>query len=315
MALSSKTSATAKLEMLAAKNHLPTNRRNQMNSRSNNVRRTQRHRPTEKPKSSRRSNGMNARGKSASMTSTVERSIPLFPVRTYRMLRYADEVSVTSVSGVPASYVFTANGLYDPNITGTGHQPMGFDAIMLCYEHYHVQRADVRIIARNSTTASCFVYLRVDADSSPLANPQQLVENGRLIYDTLGPNNSPNGFKELSLSIDIPRTQGMTRGIFLANDNLRGSVAANPAEQTYIHMGIWDQANQSTAAQFQVTITYHSYFTEPRPQTTSFRLQRESDLVADFEALTLPPQPSVRIDETKAPLFARSPQPCIHTRH
>jgi hypothetical protein len=36
-------------------------------------------------------------------------------------------VVVTSAAGVPASYLFTGNAPYDPNSTGTGLQPEGYD--------------------------------------------------------------------------------------------------------------------------------------------------------------------------------------------
>ena len=47
-----------------------------------------------------------------------------------RRLKYCQEVSLNPTVGAVASADFAANGLYDPYLSGVGHQPMGFDQLM-----------------------------------------------------------------------------------------------------------------------------------------------------------------------------------------
>jgi hypothetical protein len=42
-------------------------------------------------------------------------------------LRYSERVVLTSAAGVPASHLFVGNGPFDPNSTGGGLQPEGYD--------------------------------------------------------------------------------------------------------------------------------------------------------------------------------------------
>lgn len=54
-----------------------------------------------------------------------------FPPIMHRKLAYSQVVRLTSGSGglSGTSQVFRANSLYDPDLTGTGHQPYGFDQL------------------------------------------------------------------------------------------------------------------------------------------------------------------------------------------
>lgn len=52
-----------------------------------------------------------------------------FPREYTTQLTYAENISVTSTAGVPYTYLYTFNGLYDPNITGTGGQPRYLDTL------------------------------------------------------------------------------------------------------------------------------------------------------------------------------------------
>lgn len=62
----------------------------------------------------------------------------VLPSRYSCRLRYVDEISINSDSGVVKVHDFRANDLYDPNCTGAGHQPMGFDTLTQNYDHFTV---------------------------------------------------------------------------------------------------------------------------------------------------------------------------------
>jgi len=60
-----------------------------------------------------------------------------FPVRMNVRLVYEDLITLSP--GTPlASYVFRGNSLYDPDYTGTGHQPRYYDQLTPIYGRYKV---------------------------------------------------------------------------------------------------------------------------------------------------------------------------------
>jgi len=67
------------------------------------------------------------------------------PPTAIRKFKYAGQFNVNPAVGVTAGYVFRANSLYDPDVTGVGHQPYGFDQMMEHYNHYEVLEACIRV--------------------------------------------------------------------------------------------------------------------------------------------------------------------------
>lgn len=76
-------------------------------------------------------------------TIAIPRSMPtLMPPKFNTVLRYSTSFTLDpGFSTAAAMRVFSANGLYDPDITGVGHQPRGFDQLMSLYQHYNVSKA------------------------------------------------------------------------------------------------------------------------------------------------------------------------------
>jgi hypothetical protein len=76
-----------------------------------------------------------------------------FPENLWTEVVYSDQYSGTCTAGAIQSYTFAMNGLFDPNITGTGSQPRYFDT--LCganntsapYRAYVVKAAKIKAIA------------------------------------------------------------------------------------------------------------------------------------------------------------------------
>jgi len=198
------------------------------------------------------------------------RGIPLFPARSKRMLlRYADTFSLTSTTGAVASYVFSANGLYDPNITGTGHQPMGFDQMMVSYEHYCVLGARIRINARCGSVTNTFptVAVSLSAAATPITNSQQITECGNAVLQFLYPQGIYGGMRTVENAIDIAKFGGVND--VLDNPEFRGDIATNPTEQMYFHVQTFDTELITCATSIDVVIEYEAVFTEPRQLSQS----------------------------------------------
>jgi len=71
-----------------------------------------------------------------------------FPERYKTVLRYYDVFTLASAA-YSGTYVFNANSLFDPDRTGTGHQPRGFDQLAganVPYNRYLVTKVNWRFV-------------------------------------------------------------------------------------------------------------------------------------------------------------------------
>ncbi len=195
--------------------------------------------------------------------------MPLFAPKVRKLLRYHTSASLTSASGVVTTYVFRANDLFDPDYTSTGHQPMGFDQMMTFYNHFAVESARIKVQFKNRGTGTMHCALRQDADVTPLTNSDQIIEFGGVTSDVLEGKGVYGANKELGLSVDIPRIQGIPRRNITTSPNLLGSASTSPPEGTYFHIIIWDPLAVGGSVDFDVTIDYVAWFIEPRDATLS----------------------------------------------
>ncbi len=147
---------------------------------------------------------------------------------------------------------------------------MGFDQMMLVYEHYTVANATMKLQAWN-TTASQVVKCGIMVASSPTdfsANYQDNIESGQIVYATLSPNGLANSMCSLTQRVNLAAINGLTN--ILDSHDMRGDVANNPAEQTYFIILLWNPQNGTVATvYFDVIIEYDAVFTEPRLGTQS----------------------------------------------
>lgn len=194
--------------------------------------------------------------------------MPIFPATTVRKLRYSTTFQLTSTAGVVASYVFRANDLFDPDFTSTGHQPMGFDQMMLTYNHFCVVSARIKVTCRNKTNTTPFtVCIRQDASNTPLTVIDRILEFGGLVtadIDTFGVCTTL-----LELGLDVARLQGVSRKAITADPTLRGDAATSPTEVTYFHIQMWDTAAATSTGNFDVVLEQVAHFMEPRDMIES----------------------------------------------
>lgn len=219
----------------------------------------------------------NRRGRAAAGSSTDgmavslgSQSMAIFPARKQVKLFYNESVAITTGAlGVAGVYVFSANGVYDPNISGTGHQPIGFDQMMLFYNHYTVLRSRIILTVR-ATTANYggWASVAVKGTSTTVTAATQVVEDGFVVFAPLGIPTSSLCVRKFEMVHDVGKFQGMK--VTIDNPDLSGDAASNPSEQTYFHVSYWnDLDNTNIVAGVNVLIEYDVVFREPRPLTQS----------------------------------------------
>lgn len=198
-------------------------------------------------------------------SSAVVMRQPVFPRSWKRSLLYYDSPSIDpSVGGVVASYVFSANGMYDPNISGVGHQPLGFDQLMAAYDHYTVIGSKITVTFTNTDSSnSQLAGIFLTRNSATENDYVKIIENGKGNYVRLGTSGKDNATATLSLSAPIANFLGISK--IMSEADLKGTDAANPAQECYFH--IWAAPGvsvDSSVVRCDVLIEYIAVFTEPK---------------------------------------------------
>lgn len=188
------------------------------------------------------------------------------------MLPYYSTYSLSPpITGLASSIVFSGNGLYDPDITGIGTQPMGFDQMMIFYEHYTVFSARIIVTFRNYTTStSPIVYLAARADTPVLTDPKTIMEIGNSVSTQLLPGPGSGSLKELKLTLRVAPFLGLDD--LMDSSIVRGDISSNPFEGVFFHVGAYNNEPGAAAAgeiKCQVRIEYDAVFSEPRVITPS----------------------------------------------
>lgn len=233
-----------------------------------------------------------SKGNSAALTLVSEPWMPIFPARTTKRLRYSTNVSIGAAVGAVNTWVFRANDLFDPDFTSGGHQPMGFDQMMLSYNHFCVTKAKITCTFRNLvTTKPVVVAIRQDANSTPLTVVDRIIEFGGLVQSMLGAGPGFGSTQTLELSLDVAKLQGLSLSALTADPTLRGDAATSPTEVTYFHVACWDTSGSvTTSVLCDIIVEQTAIFLEPRDLLESLKL-----LSFSHETKTSRVAPSLRV--------------------
>jgi hypothetical protein len=170
---------------------------------------------------------------------------------------------------VVVTQVFALNGAFDPDVTGTGHQPMGFDQMMVFYNHYCVLRCKAIVRFGTATGNYGTACLRIDAGSTPITDIERIMEFGGNVTSGLEAIGAFGANKVLSISADIAKLQGVSPSALTADATLRGDSASNPTELSYLHVQLWNASGVTVTCNTYTMLEMDVMFLEPRTATSS----------------------------------------------
>lgn len=191
------------------------------------------------------------------------------PSRKLVRMRYTESLQIAPAAFSTAVYFFSANNIFDPNVTGTGHQPRGHDQWAAFYNHYVVIGSVCKVyfdasIAKNDTGVNHAIAVGVmlNDDTTSTGGPVENKENNWC--KTRYINNNENPRTVISQKFNNKRL-GVTKP--LSDDKVKASFGASPAEQAYYEVMVQDLTNTTVAigpVQCTVEIEYIVVLIEPK---------------------------------------------------
>jgi len=192
-----------------------------------------------------------------------------FPDRAITKLKYVDTISLNATSLIDARYFYRCNSLFDPDFTGTGHQPMGFDQYAALYNHYHVHSAYIECIFSgpdnngNSAHEGHICAITLGNDTADARNLESLLEDSSTVKMVIHGNG--NNVGKLTLGYNEKKAFPVDR-----LGDTHASVSSSPSE-----IMCWEivqgpfPGTDPAAINVLVTITFLAEFYERKDLNTS----------------------------------------------
>lgn len=171
-----------------------------------------------------------------------------FPKKHTALLRYTDTISLDPTAGVPASWLFRAGSINDPDFSGVGHQPYGHDTYQAIYNHYLVKSSVITVTPTQTTNGIFGITLTDDASvSGGFSGVREPKDTKMAVMTASSPVSTIVNKYNINSNFDIARQASCV-----------ASFGSNPTEDMNFHL--WYEgpsaADNPPSLSFLVTISY-----------------------------------------------------------
>jgi len=189
----------------------------------------------------------------------------------YRVrLKYCDKVQLTTTGSVNTAvvYSFRLGSLYDPDYTGTGHQPYMYDQLTAIYNKYVVEKVEWRVRFRQIsasplTSLWCGVSLITDTNVAASASGDtlnEIRERSTALLSPLAAVNNAANFKSWRGSLVLRNLFGISEAQYYGDqEDFAALYNANPSRQCFLELCLIDpDSGSSTTVEADVELIYHA---------------------------------------------------------
>lgn len=164
----------------------------------------------------------------------------LMPSRKHVKLVYESSALGTTTTTAINWHTFSLNSMYDPDVTGIGHQPLGFDQLANFYQRYRVHGCKVIVEGINYTpnTAACILFNLSDLPADRPADLREAKEQPRSKCRLASAETRTFRMQEY---YPVSYISGRTKRQVNMEDNFVGTLSSasgtSPADQVYLQLG------------------------------------------------------------------------------
>ena len=202
--------------------------------------------------------------------SAVVSSTSPVPDQFFTKLKYTEYLQFNTATGV-TPYLYNMGGLYDPNHSGAGHQPFGFDQLAALYERYRVYGVKYHILIQNTSgTYPVDVAVVLKPVTTLSTDMQTIAEKPYTQVRSLGVTSNAKCQYLFKGYVDNPKLLGVSKERYRVDDQYSALKTANPVLSPYLHM-YWREVAGTTGItlNFKVHLTYYCKFFQRVPLTGS----------------------------------------------
>lgn len=194
------------------------------------------------------------------------------PLSTTVRMRYCESIKLNpGIGGTLAFTSFSANSIYDPNSSGTGHQPYGHDTYEQLYNHYLVLGSKITAtFVSTDTTSSAGTQacgIKLDDDLGTLnADKDAICEQSDVKYAVLKDSRN-GGLVKLKQYYSPKSFFNLNQSAVAARQaQLGAQFGVNPSEGTYFRLftAPLDPLANSGEVLCHIEIEYMVRCTEPK---------------------------------------------------
>ena len=198
--------------------------------------------------------------------------------RSFRTsLRYAETFSLTTGAAGIVGTVQTMflNSLYDPNYTGTGHQPYGFDQLAAFFQQYIVHAARFQLITSTigGTAEVCVAYqVFPTAGGVSIAGITSDAAAEKSTVSTFVAGSSGNvRARSVAGEVKMHQIFGLTKAQYAAQTDVYGAaVTSNPSLGAYLEVGIGSyNGTAGETLSVQIILDLEAEFWQPKTMPQS----------------------------------------------
>jgi len=192
--------------------------------------------------------------KSRSVTLVNTSGLSPLPSRYISKHKYAETVTLNGLGGLQ-SYVWNLNSMWDPNRTGVGHQPYGYDQLSNLYNRYRVISCRY-VVSGISDSAKIQVCALPSNEPSPISNCSEARENPRAQYIV----QNPDGLlKVMKGYVSLPKLMGRTTTQYMGDDRYQADIVSSPQELALLQIytqGLNDDPTFNPAPTINILLEY-----------------------------------------------------------
>lgn len=187
-----------------------------------------------------------------------------FPRQMKISLRYSDTNAKTSSSTLFIDHVYNLNSIFDPDRTGTGHQPQGHDVWAQLYNRYRVDACTVKVVFTNSSPNGTRLGLLGSNDATAITDGNILCESPFGVHKNM---TSTGPAVSLIKRFDLAALTGISRPVYNAEERYSAIMGANPGEVIVAHVG--GQAEASFTFYYSIDMEFEVTLFDPVQLPTS----------------------------------------------